>query len=149
MGQDIKTHAIGGEAFRLKFHEDGAFFNEAMPTASSTVYSDVKDLGETLGGVCIRAYAEEAVTGAGTASIASFAILAGDDKTAAGTDTASWTTVASVTAEGTAMFAAGADILSYIPAPGDGKKYYRAAVTVNGTGFGGAITVYNDLLPGR
>jgi hypothetical protein len=149
MGQDIKTHAIGGESFRLKFHEDGAFFDEAMPTASSTVYSDVKDLGETLGGVCIRAYAEEAVTGAGTASIASFAILAGDDKTAAGTDTASWTTVAGATATGTAMYAAGADILKYIPAPGDGKKYYRAAVTVNGTGFGGTITVYNDLLPGR
>ena len=149
MGLDIKTNAVGGADFKLRFHEDGAFFAQAMPTASGTVYSDVQDLGETLSGVCIRAYAKDAITGANASAVAGFALMAGDTKTAAGTDTGAWTTVLSAKATGTAMYAANAEILNYIPAPGDAKKYYMASVTVDGTGFGGSVTVYNDLIPGR
>jgi len=149
MGLDIKTNAVGGADYKLRFHEDGAFFAQSLPTASGTVYSDAQDLGETLSGVCIRAYAAEAITGASASSVATFALLAGDTKTAAGTDTGSWSTVVSAKATGTALYAAEAEILNYIPAPGDSKKYYMAAATVDGTGFGGSITVYNDLIPGR
>lgn len=144
MGKDIATTPIGGNSniAAAHFNLDYAKFPEGT---DATQYSEVFDLGESLDGnwLAVRVGDNPVALGTGAASIT---ILVGDDKTAAGTSTA-WSTAAVI--NGTGTLAAGALIGSYVPAPGESKKYWMAKATgLNGTGIeAGAIGVYNEANP--
>jgi len=145
---DIKTSTIGGNAENksILFHEDGSFIAAAVPTAAATAYGDACDYGTALSGIVIRAYADEDIA-AGTTGELTVAIMAGNTKAAAGTDTAAWTVVKTVAKSGSTIYSAGDEILTYVPEPNDTNKYYMASIAASSTGFTGKVSVWTELVP--
>lgn len=144
MGKDIATTPVGGNSdiAAAHFNLDYAKFPEGT---DATQFSEAFDLGESLDGNWLAVRVGDNAVALGTDSM-SIDILVGDDKAAAGTSTA-WSTAATFT--GTGTLAAGALIGSYVPAPGESKKYWMGKATgLNGTGVeAGAIGVYNEANP--
>lgn len=145
---DIKSYQIGGNANNaaIRFHEDGSFIAEAVPTAVATSYGDACDYGAALSGIVIRAYADAAITGDGE-GILTVSIMTGNTKTAAGTDTAAWTVVKTVSKSGSTIYSAGDTILTYVPEPNETSKYYMASIAASSTGFTGKVNVWTELVP--
>ena len=145
---EIKNGKLGGNANNraFRFHEDGSLIGKDLPDTDKTEYGDVCNLGNSLSGVVIRAYADEAINATGTATL-TLKVLAGDTKTAAATDTAAWREIASVAKTGTALYAEGEEIMAYVPEPNEGAKYYLASVTTSATGFTGKVSVRTELVP--
>ncbi|MFA6836549.1 MAG: hypothetical protein WCR04_09135 [Fibrobacteraceae bacterium] len=145
---DIKSYQIGGNANNaaIRFHEDGSLIAEAVPTAAETAYGDACDYGAALSGIVIRAYADADIA-AGTTGTLTVSILTGNTKTAAGTDTAAWTAVKTVSKSGSTIYSAGDAILTYVPDPNETSKYYMASIAASSTGFTGKVNVWTELVP--
>ena len=143
MAKDIATNPIGGNSdiAAAHFDEDYAKFPKGT---DATQFSDVFDLGDSLGGNILAVRNGDTPIALGTDSV-SIDILVGDDKNAAGTSTA-WSTAATI-ASGTGTLAAGAVLGKYAPAPGDAKKYWRAKATGVAGITDGEICVYNESNP--
>lgn len=141
MSKAIENTPIGGKN-NVHFHEDGLFEEQSIK-GSTAIVSPVLDYGESLSGICLRAVAEENITG-GTA--VNIILYVGDDKNAAGTDTAAWTAKCTSTLPATAS--AGDTLFSFVCPPGEAKKYCYGKLTP-AAGASGVISVWNEIIPGR
>lgn len=143
MSKAIENTEIGGMGpkHNIHFHEDGLFEEQTL-TGTAALVSDVLDFGESLSGICLRAVAEEAITGGSAASVV---LYVGDDKTAA-TGSTAWTAKATYTLPSTAS--AGDTLFSFVCPPGEAAKYCYGKLT-QAAGATGVISVWNEVIPGR
>ena len=143
MGKDIASNPLGGNAdiFAPHFNADGASFPAGT---DATQYSPSFDLGESLAGNFISVCVGDKPIALATAG--SIEILVGDDKNADGTSTA-WSTAATI-AVATGTIGAGEKLGSYIPIPGQSKKYWKAKATgLEGLTDGATVNAWNESNP--